>query len=63
MYSMHYYTLSLHDISLPSALPSHSLLPALTKNRVSQKPKARKPTRRTLGKADYDDSDIEISQL
>jgi hypothetical protein len=55
-------TPELQDTSLPP-LPSHSLLPALTKNRVSQKPKSRRPTRRTLVKGEHDESDIEISQL
>ena len=46
-----------------SALPSLSMLSALIKNRVSQKPKSSLHTHRTLVKEEHDDSDIEISQL
>ena len=45
------------------ALQTHSLLPALTKNRVSQKPKSRRPSRRPHIESEHDNSSIETSQL
>ena len=41
-----------------SALSSHIPLPTLTKNRVSKKPKSRRPTRRTA--ATSNDSPVEV---
>ena len=49
------------SLSLSLALSEHTLLPALTKNRVSKKPKSRLPTRRPGVKGESDESAIHVT--